>query len=247
MSRARTLIFGLLALVALLVALVGVPAALVILGGNLLPDHVPGLQEIWTAVSTADASGALFMGLLTIVGWIGWASFAISTMVEGWAALTRVQVPALRGPMSLTQGSSAALVGAIVAAVAILGVTSSTPAAAASSTSQHTATTATAQTSRVASHAVEDAGKTTPHAPTTDTRSESVTVTEGDTLWQIAQDELGDGSRYDELADASDERVQPDGQRLTDPDLIHPGWTINLPGEDTDSAAQPREQAVHSQ
>lgn len=127
MSRARTLISGLVALAALLVALVGIPVALAALGGSPLPDHVPDLQEIWTAVSTPDASGSLFIGLMTIAGWIGWASFAVSTLVEGWAALTRVQVPSLPGPMRLTQGSSAVLVGAIVAAVAILGATSSTP------------------------------------------------------------------------------------------------------------------------
>lgn len=241
MSRARTLISGLVALAALLVALVGIPVALAAMGGSPLPDHVPDLQEIWTAVSTPDASGSLFIGLMTIAGWIGWASFAVSTLVEGWAAVTRVQVPSLPGPMRLTQGSSAVLVGAIVAAVAILGATSSTPAAAASAL-QESAPAATAQASHVTSHTAQSAAKSSAAAEASDSKARSdVTVTQGDTLWEIAEDELGDGSRYDELVEASEERVQPDGQRLSNPDLIHPGWSITVPGSTSaDNAPEPQ-------
>lgn len=54
------------------------------------------------------------------------------------------------------------------------------------------------------------------------------TVQEGETLWQIAQDELGSGDRYTEIVDATGSTEQPDGARLTDPDLIQPGWNLNL-------------------
>ena len=52
----------------------------------------------------------------------------------------------------------------------------------------------------------------------------------GDTLWDIAEDHLGKGSRYPEIAAASAGIVQHDGARLTDPDLIRPGWTLTVPG-----------------
>lgn len=245
MSRARTLTSGLLALVALLAALVGVPVALAVLGGNPLPDHLPSLQEAWTAISTPDASGSMFIALMTIVGWLGWASFAVSTLVEGWAALTHVKVPQLRGPLGLTQGSSAVLVGAIVAAVTMLSVSTSTPAAAAAPQANASGTTATAQAtqaSHVAAHTAQTAA-TSEKAPTSPTRSSNVTVAQGDTLWEIAEDELGDGSRYDELVDASQERVQPDGQRLSDPDLIHPGWTITVPNSTSADDHAPTDQS----
>lgn len=65
-------------------------------------------------------------------------------------------------------------------------------------------------------------------APSAGTR----TVEAGDTLWDIAEDELGSGERYTEIVDATGAVEQPDGDRLTDPDLIRPGWTLQLPGDE---------------
>jgi len=70
---------------------------------------------------------------------------------------------------------------------------------------------------------------TTPLATATDpARDSEVTVRPGDTLWNIAEEMLGDGGRYDEIAAAST-GVQPDGRRLVDPDLIRPGWRVTVP------------------
>lgn len=54
-------------------------------------------------------------------------------------------------------------------------------------------------------------------------------VEPGDTLWDIADEELGDPTRYDEIFEASDDIVQPDGRTLTDPDMIYPGWELEIP------------------
>lgn len=58
---------------------------------------------------------------------------------------------------------------------------------------------------------------------------QEVTVEPGDTLWGLAEEHSGDGARYPEIFEASDQIAQPDGQYLTDPDLIHPGWTLHVP------------------
>jgi nucleoid-associated protein YgaU/DNA-binding SARP family transcriptional activator len=54
-------------------------------------------------------------------------------------------------------------------------------------------------------------------------------VVPGDTLWDISSDHLGDGARYPEIYDLNVGRPQPDGRTLTDPDLIYPGWQLDLP------------------
>ncbi|MFD2796395.1 LysM peptidoglycan-binding domain-containing protein [Promicromonospora vindobonensis] len=72
---------------------------------------------------------------------------------------------------------------------------------------------------------------TEPARPVADVRGgeASYTVQPGDTLSEIAQAHLGDANRYPEIAAASDATVQPDGDRLTDPDHIEPGWVVTLP------------------
>lgn len=69
-----------------------------------------------------------------------------------------------------------------------------------------------------------------PHAPATD---ETYTVKPGDTLSDIALDQLGDPTRYPEIVEASRNTAQPDGAHLTDPDLIRPGWELAIPGQAT--------------
>src|SRR5690606_39101200 len=50
------------------------------------------------------------------------------------------------------------------------------------------------------------------------------TVVAGDTLYGIAQRELGDGSRYDEIFEINRGRPQVGGGTLTNPAVVRVGW-----------------------
>lgn len=63
----------------------------------------------------------------------------------------------------------------------------------------------------------------------TDISYEQRTIVSGDTLWEIADETLGDGARYPEIFEASKDIAQPGGRTITDPNWIYPGETVNIP------------------
>ena len=50
-----------------------------------------------------------------------------------------------------------------------------------------------------------------------------------ESLWEIAQNHLGDGRRYREIFELNAGRPQPDGSKLTIASLIRPGWLLRMP------------------
>jgi nucleoid-associated protein YgaU len=80
-----------------------------------------------------------------------------------------------------------------------------------------------------------------PQSPieTTDAADVVHVVQRGDTLSSIADQYLGDPTRYPELFEANSDRIQPDGRRLTDPDLIVVGWNLVIPATQEPNEAEP--------
>lgn len=52
-----------------------------------------------------------------------------------------------------------------------------------------------------------------------------------DSLWDVSERYLGSGIRYREVFELNKGRIQPDGSRLTLESLIRPGWTLVLPAD----------------
>ncbi|MCL2784735.1 MAG: LysM peptidoglycan-binding domain-containing protein [Propionibacteriaceae bacterium] len=57
---------------------------------------------------------------------------------------------------------------------------------------------------------------------------EKVIVSPGDSLWSIAETELGSGDQWPAIAELNQSLI-------SDPAIIEPGWTLILPGTETDS------------
>lgn len=71
--------------------------------------------------------------------------------------------------------------------------------------------------------------------------ADTVVVERGDTLWDLAEDYLDAGERYPEIVDRNLGVTQPDGNALEDPDLILPGWRLEMPTSETAAAETPAE------
>ena len=262
-TRTRVLARGLAALVGALLILLGIPTALWIFGGGLpLPTSLPTLSSIWQAMTRPD-DGTLFLGILQVAGWLGWASYAIPLLVELVTRLAGLKTPALPA-MRLQQRQVAALAGAIAALVSTAGAASAAPAtprpptiSSAGYDIAHSGTAATQEHQQASESRVSTAPTTKVAEPTvriTDFVDQPgqrpfmrVTVEKGDTLWEIAEEELGDGAKWPKIAKASASIRQDDGRRLTDPDLIYPGWDLDVPRPASSPKKAPQQPASPSE
>ncbi|MEU5530139.1 LysM domain-containing protein [Micromonospora chersina] len=240
--RTGQVLTGLGALVVLCAVLVGGPVALQAFAGNPLPDHLPTLAEVGTALTSRD-DGQLFLRALAVVGWFGWATFAFSVLVELLAGALRRPAPRLPG-MRRQQRAAAALVGS----VALILAASPAAASAATLAAPQPVAAAPAVVAPQAGHAAPQAGAAqaalaAPQAGAAQAalaappvRAASVTtspavyrVAKGDYLGEVADRYLDDFDRYREVARLN---------RLADPDRIRPGQLLRLPEGAVDAGAR---------
>ena len=110
------LLRGLAALVVLAVLLVGLPAGLIAVGTL---DGLPEPDHLWDALTRPD-DGSLLLAVLTLVGWVGWGSFALSVIVEVPAQIRSVPAPRLPRGLTLPQSGARVLVGAVIGMFAVV-------------------------------------------------------------------------------------------------------------------------------
>jgi nucleoid-associated protein YgaU len=221
---------GIGSLVVLIALVVGIPAVLLVVAGN----PIPSWDELQSALTGPDFGGRFLLGtLLPLVAWIAWLTFVISLLTVLPSVVRGITPPRIPG-LQIQQKTAIALLGAVLimftgfsgTASAVASTIDAAPAATSYSASQTSESTA----SGVAAQVDDAAAGEEADAPT-------YSVESGDTLWTIAQDKLGDGKRYTEIAQLNYDVVQVDGGALTPSNhWVNPGWTLTLPA-DAETAA----------
>ena len=227
------------ALALLLALLVGFPALLIAAVGNPWPDG--GLNEL------SLMSNSAVLGLVSLLGWFVWAQFVLCTLWEIPPALRRdPNGAATRVPIAT--GGQQRFIRMLVHTVLAVGVGST--ALLGSHAATAAPTTPLAPVAQVTNHAPSADLQASPAATPAEAAAPDATdrgagtprvVSEkGDTLWGLAEAHLGDGFRWQEIAELNKGRVMPDGRTFNNPRSIEPGWelllpadAINLPGDQT--------------
>ena len=218
------LVRALAAAVLLAALLVGVPYLLLAWGRW---DTL--LSADWLALLTRPDDGQVLLGLLTVAGWPAWGLVAITTVLEGLAALTRHRVSLrLPGTGWLRPG-----IATLIAAVTL------TPATALAAPSAYAAPPPT-ELGATEVAAPEDAPPTNSTAQRSPGRS--YTVQAGDELWDIAERELGAGDQWRQILAlnpglAADTRLVP-GRQIALPPLV--GLAEQGEGTDDENDEAPR-------
>ncbi|MFF9642155.1 LysM peptidoglycan-binding domain-containing protein [Kitasatospora aureofaciens] len=226
-GRGGALITALAALVTLLALLFGVPALL--LYGT---QAVASMGEVASGgvgeALTGPDDGRLFLWLLVVVGWLAWACFALSVLLEVPAQL-RGRIARRIPAFGWSQRIAAGLVGSVLALVPVAGSAFAAVPEAARAPSAQAQLAPGVQ--RAALPAARPAAAPTPAAdqhPTYTVRDSRP----ADSLWSIAERQLGSGERWEEIAKLNNGRVMDDsGIRFDAERPIQPGWELLMPAD----------------
>ncbi|SHJ20744.1 LysM domain-containing protein [Tessaracoccus bendigoensis DSM 12906] len=222
------LLSSLAAISAIAGILIGAPALLIQLGQ--LPGFLPRLDRL-AGMLLAPDSGRFLLVLIWAAAWTLWAWLTVLILIETAALLRGVKAPRLPAA-SMPQGLARALV--VAAAAAFIATPLNAGAA--------QPDTASAPVAAVPAAVALPSQDPRPTPPPDVAPAESVTVDEGDTLWDLAEEHLGDPGRWPELYDANKGTPQPTGHVLEDPDQIDVGWTLTLPGQPARATTEPAPQ-----
>ena len=232
-QRLRHVATGLAALVALAGLLGAIPWALWHFVSWPLPHHVPSAAEVGRALGHRGIPAHALVDALAVVVWLAWASLVASVAAELAAGLAGHR--ARRLPVA---GVFQPLAGRLVAAIVVAGLALAPRPGPHPATTSLTAGLPAARRPvpvlvRADANATFPASSTQPSAEPPSAAGASAPrtylVRRGDTLWGIAQRELGDPLRWSQIYQLNEGRPQPGGTALTDPHWIDPGWTLLLP------------------
>jgi DNA-binding SARP family transcriptional activator len=219
-----------LARLGLLGLLVGTPLVLgSLVGSPMIPNFQgsDGLSGSFVPVETV-------LRVLGLLSWALWAYLAFAVLLHAAAIVATFR--GTPGQRVLLVASSI-LTPKIVRSLVEFAIGS---ALVASSVSIHVSSALPAVSAPVLVEAgpARSTGELLHHIASGEPVREAHRVRPGDSLWRIAERELGSGFRWREIYRLNEGKRFPDGKSLTDPHLIYPGWVLDLPSEGQAPPAQ---------
>jgi DNA-binding SARP family transcriptional activator len=209
--------------------LAGVPVALLSLLGPPRTPSFAGSEGLSGSYVPVEA----ILGILGILAWGLWVYLVFAIFLNVLAELAAMRgmpagslllaASALLTPRVVRRLVELAVGGVFVAASISANVEFDSPVSAAS----------TVATTSGVSPAVKNPSPEVPEQMTYRVRS-------GDSLWRIAERELGSGFRWREIYRLNKDSRFADGRRLTNPHLVYPGWVLVVPAEERTSGRSDR-------
>ena len=230
----RDLIRGLTALATTVALLFVVPFLLARFGGWPLPHTMPTVGGV-TKGLTQELQVTHVIKALLVVCWTAWLALAWSLLWE-LAALRSGRTPRPRRSLAPFQLCA----GRLVAGITLLVSMSST------ATTMASAAPLPVRSEPVVLVQTAPAALRLESAPTPPVAQGSVVVQPRDSLHRLAEVHLGDAMRWREIWDLNRDHTMVDGTTFTRPEIIRPGWVLQLPAAPitvtptpTSSAASP--------
>lgn len=171
-------------------------------------------------------TGAAALLLIASVGWIGWAQFTYCTVRELFAQLRGRTWHPPRG-LGSSQRAAALLIGSILVLL---------PTSSALASDAQAAPAATAARLPAQAQAGHDTGADRTSTATGRTASPTYTVRQtrpAESLWSIAEQELGDGEQWRQIAALNEGHTMGDGQVFRSNGFLQPGWQLTMPASYT--------------
>ncbi|ANS79095.1 putative integral membrane protein [Serinicoccus hydrothermalis] len=238
---------GVAALLGLLVLVVGVPVGLVLWVGNPLPTSAPTMEWL-TAPVTAQA----LIDIVAVLVWLVWAHFVVCLLAE-WRAVRAGRLPGMVPAGGGSQLVARRLIAGVLLLAGTATMTGQAPGQSGAPVASVVSTAPAGDSAQQGSQGGLALGSegTGDQSPGTGADEQdrvdaeagaSVKVTKfyevkppagrnHDTLWDIADRTMGDPFRYKEIYQLNKDRVQPDGRKLQDADLIQSGWQLVMPAD----------------
>lgn len=218
---------------ALIGLVVGIPVVLALLAGWPLPRRLPSLDSIRSALENGWVpDSSVVIKAIALMCWLAWVEIASCVLVEVFAAV-RGFGHAPRVPLAgMLQPRVANLVTSVFMFAASFGpvaAQSATPSLAAL-VGEHRQTSPRLElvSARVELSSESPTNSESPRAEAP--HGTLITVHPRDSLWDLAEEHLGDPVRWKDIWELNQSRLQPDGKTFSDPRMIRPGWVLELPG-----------------